>query len=184
MNTQKNFPKIQLIISMILLLVSVSLFYIFNRALKINNEETQLIEKEWQNEVVRRDEIRQLEYSVKIIEKERAQLETHFAQSSDIVPFLDTIEGLATKVNAKAEVTSVDIMKDKVGLMVGMKASGTFSGLYKFITLLENSPYELEFIGMNMIKKSGLDNVVSKNVKAPEWDVVLRIRLLNFVVSN
>ncbi|MCX6752041.1 MAG: hypothetical protein NTZ87_00870 [Candidatus Nomurabacteria bacterium] len=173
MKIPSNFPKIPFLLSIIFLIFSCFLFSFFYRAIDNNNKESQIGEEKWQNEASRRDEIRTFDSSVKIIEEERAELETHFAKSSDVVPFLDTIEGLASKVSAKAEITSVDILADNTGLLVGMKASGTFSSLYKFLTLLENSPYELEFDGMSMLKETA--SGVSK------WNVTFQVKLLSFI---
>ena len=38
---------------------------------------------------------------------------------------------------------------------MAIKASGSFEALYKFLTLLENSPYELDFISMDIQKLGG-----------------------------
>ena len=177
---QNNFPKIPLFLSAIFFCISLFVFLFFYREIKNNNKESQNQNIQWQTEALRRDEIKALDYSVQIIKDERAQLETHFAQSSDIVPFLDTIEGLALKVDTKAEVVSVDILEDHSGLMVGMKASGTFEGLYKFLTLLENSPYELEFISIDLKKETGSD-ASNKNVEVSKWAAIFKIKLLSFI---
>ena len=180
MNTQNNFPKIPLFLSILFFCVSFSVFLFFFKAIDNNNKELQSKELEWQTETHKRDEIKTLDNSVKIIEGDKVQLETHFAQSSDIVPFLDTIEGLAPEASVTSEVTSVNISGDQTGLYVSMKTSGTFEGLYKFLTLLENSPYELEFISLDMHKETVVA-VENKNVKIPQWDAVLKIELLSFV---
>lgn len=177
---QNNFPKIPLLISAIFFLFSLAIFVFLYKITNNNNQQSYLRETEWQNEEYKRNEIKTLDNSVKKIEQERLQLETHFAQGSDIVPFLDTIEGFAPKAGVKAEVSSVDALKDHSGLMVGMKASGTFNNLYKFLTLLENSQYELEVVGMNMNQEPGGD-VVDKKVLIPKWGVVFKIKLLSFV---
>ena len=178
---QNNFPKIPLLLSVIFFICSSLVFLFFYKATNDNNQKSQSKEGEWQSEKLKHDEMKTVDHSLKIIEKERAQLETHFAQSSDIVPFLDTIEKLAPKAGVKAEVASVDILTDRTGLMVGMKASGTFGGLYKFLALLENSPYEIEFISMDMQKETELGGVESKNVSFLKWDVIFKIKLLSFV---
>ena len=178
---KNNFPKTSFLISLLSFCVFLFIFVSFYRAINNNNKESELKELKWQKEALKRDEIRSLDNSIEIIKDERAQLETYFAKSSDIVPFLDTIERLATKVSAKAEVTSVDILKDHTGLMVGMKASGTFSGLYRFLTLLENSPYELEFASVEMHKESGASGATGKGVATLKWNAVLKIKLLSFV---
>ncbi len=155
-------------------------FFFFYRAINSNNEESRLKEGQWQNEAKRRDNIKTLDNSVKIIAGERAQLESHFAQSSDIVPFLDTIEGLAPLAGVKAEVTPpLNILEDHSGLVVGMKASGTFTGIYKFLTLLENSPYELEFVAVGINRESVLDTS-GKNAAPLKWNAVFKIKLLSF----
>lgn len=177
---QSNFPKIQLFLSVIFLIFSCLLFLFFYREVNNKNIESQLKEMQLQKETRRRDEIKALNNSVKIIEEEKTKLETHFAKSSDVVPFLDTIEALAVKVGAKAEVVSVDILKDNTGLLVGMSAGGDFEGLYKFLTLLENSSYELEFVTLDINRKIAL-SAVNKSVIISEWNAVLKIKLLSFV---
>ena len=99
------------------------------------------------------------------------------------MPFLDTVEGLAPKAGVKAEVTSVDVLSNSNGLVVGMKASGTFNGLYKFLILLENSPYELEFISMNMQSETvvTVSNTEDKNALVPKWNTAFKIKLLSFL---
>ena len=75
-------------------------------------------EKEWQTEANRRNEIKTLNDSVKMIE-EKIRLETHFAKKKKVptlFPFLDTIEGLAPKVSVETEVSAVDVAEDHSGL--------------------------------------------------------------------
>ncbi|OGI62721.1 hypothetical protein A2818_02715 [Candidatus Nomurabacteria bacterium RIFCSPHIGHO2_01_FULL_40_12] len=169
---QNNFPKMPLLFSFLFLLFSCLVFFYFYREIDDNNTAYLLAEQAWHNETLRRDEIKALERSIKTIEKEKVQLETHFAQGSDIVPFLDTIEGLGSQTGIIAEVVAVDISEDQTGLLVGMKVSGSFEGLYKFLTLLENSPYELEFVAFNIRKENSQDAV---------WDAIFQIKLLSFV---
>ncbi len=177
---QGNFPKIPILLSIIFFLFS--LFILFSLFGETNNnaQKSQLKESEWQTETLRREEIKALDHSVRIIEEERRQLETHFAQSSDIVPFLDIIEGLASKVGAEVEITSVDILTDRTGLAVGMKVSGAFNSLYRFLTLLEDSPYELELTGMDMHRETEI-NIDGKSVKISKWSGVFKVKLLSFI---
>lgn len=177
---QNKFSKMPLFLSILFLGISLFFFLYLFRKTNENNQKLQIAENEWQREILRRDEIKMLDRSVKIIEGERAQLETHFAQSSDVVPFLDSIERLAVSAGTKAEVVSVNILGDHTGLLVGMKASGNFESLYKFLTLLENSSYELDFVSMDMSKEVGVD-VTDKNVKISKWDVVFKMKLLSFI---
>jgi hypothetical protein len=175
-----KFPVIQLLFSVIFLGFLLFAFSYFYKAINNNNIIAQTKEKEWQAEKMRREEMDTLDRSVKMIEKDKNELETHFARSSDIVPFLDFIEGLAPKASVKAEVVAVDISKDRTALVVGMKASGTFNSLYKFLTLLENSPYELEF-NTTEIHKEGVSEVEGKSITNPNWNMMFTFKLLSFV---
>jgi translation initiation factor IF-2 len=177
---KNNFLKISLFISIIffvfLSVVSVFLY----REIKNNNQKTRQNIIKWQAEASRREEITSLNHSLQKITDERTQLENHFAKSSDVVPFLDTLEKLAPKVGALAEVDSVDTPADNIGLMVGLKTSGSFEAIYKFLTLLENSPYELNILSMDMHKME-VGDVSSKNIKNSKWEAVFKIQLLSFV---
>src|SRR6185369_7104981 len=156
MKPQNYYPKTSLVLSLLFLCVSLVAYFYAYKTINSNDAETRTKEEAWDKEAQRSEEIRQLDNSIRIISDERAALETHFARSSDVVPFLDTTEALAPTVGTKAEVTSVEILKDHSGLLVGMKAEGTFQGLYKFITLIENSQYEIEFVGMNIKRQDPL----------------------------
>ncbi len=179
--------KIQLFVSMILFVFSCLAFFFLFREIRIKNKASEEKLTEWKTEFNHRDEIKSLNNSIKIVENEKALLETHFAQSSNIVPFLDTIEGLATKVDVKAEITSVEILKSGAGLVVGVKSLGYFDAMYKFINLLENSPYELEFISFDIQKQASASvslidkGATTKTSKIPQWSGVFKIKLLSFI---
>lgn len=176
----KKFKKTPLFISVILLIFSCSVFLFLYKKIGDNKKIAEETQTKWQIEATRRDEIRSLERSIKDIDEERNLLESHFAQSSNVVPFLDTIEQLALEAKARSEITSVDILKNKKGLSVMVKASGSFESIYKFLTLLENSPYELEFVSAN-IQNLSARTVSDKKGIVPQWEAVFNIQLLSFV---
>jgi len=176
---KSTIPKKPIIISAILLCITLLGFLYFYRGIDSKNKESQQMETAWQTEALRREEIRTLDNSIKAIEPERAALDTHFAQSSDVVPFLDTLEALAPRASVKTEVTSVDIATDHSGLLVGLKATGSFEGLYKFLNLLENSPYELDFVSMDF--QQDQINATNKTPQAQNWSMVLNVKLISFV---
>ncbi len=176
---KSNFPKMSLLVSFTFLLILSVSFFAAYKTIGNNHEESKSKEDEWSRESLRLDEIKALARSIKIIEGERVQLETHFARSSDVVPFLDSIEEMARKVSATAEVTSVDVAEDKKTLVVGMKASGSFGNLYRLLTLLENSPYALEFLGVDL--RTGAGSTEEGDKATPRWEVLFKMKLLSFV---
>lgn len=168
-----NSKKIPIFISIFSLIFFCYAFYFLYNEIEKNNIITKEINIEMQKQMNRFDELRSLDRGIKMVEKEKTELETHFIQSSNLVPFLDTIEGLALKVGATAETVSVDISPDNLNLLVGLKARGSFTSLYKFLTLLENSPYELEFTSLD-ISKEMIQNT-------SKWEAKIKIKLISFI---
>jgi hypothetical protein len=111
---------------------------------------------------------------------DRALLESHFIKSSDVVPLLNIIENLAKESGISAQIDSVDAKTDNTGLTVGLKVSGGFEAIYKFLTLLENSPYVLDFVSMD-IHKILSPVVVDKSVSNASWEAIFQIQLLSFI---
>lgn len=179
-NNFQKFKKVPLFISIIFLLLSFSVFLILYMQIQNNNKKSEQAEIAWQDEANRRNEMKALDRSLKIIEEEKALLETHFLKSSDVVSLLDMVEKLASEAGAKAEVSLVDLLKDNAGLVVEMKASGRFEAVYKFLTLLENSPYELNFILIDM-QKLGEEAGSDKKAAVSLWSATFRVRLLSFI---
>jgi hypothetical protein len=170
--------KKSLIFSIIFFLFSCFIFIFLYKNINKIKETLQIAQEKLQVETSQRDNIESLINSVKVIEPERILLENHFIKSSDIVPFLDTIEKLARNVEVNAEVISVDLPKDNPSMIVEMKAVGNFESIYKLITLLENSQYETEFVSVNIQNSNTGDLLISKN---PQWSAILRIKLLSYI---
>ncbi|MFA6586000.1 MAG: hypothetical protein WCS86_02455 [Candidatus Paceibacterota bacterium] len=169
LNQKKSF-----IFSVIFFVCSVLGFFFLYGIINDKKESTLLAQETWQIESSKRNDVRSLINSVKTTAGERALLDTYFIRSSNVVPFLDTIERLAKEVNVGAEVTSVDIAKDNSSLLVGMKATGGFQMIYKFINLLENSQYILEFISVD------IQNSSTTVGKTSQWTADFKIKLLSF----
>ena len=121
-----------------------------------------------------RDETASVSRFLGEIKEAKAELEAHFAASSDVVPFLDAVERLAPLAGAEAEVALLNVLPDKTSLLVEVKAVGAFPELYKFMLLLENSPYEIEFSAASF-------RAVGNEASPEEWSAVFRIKLLSFL---
>jgi hypothetical protein len=176
-NISKKGP---LILSSIFFLILCFIFFFVYKEIDKNNKASEEAQRVWQTEVARRDEIKSFDHSMKEIEQEQALLETHFAKTSDIVPFFDILENTASLAGVKAEISTVDVLKDATGLVVGVKTSGSFSAIYKFLTLLENFPYELEIISVDL-RQVDQSDISEKQVTNPKWDAVFKVKLLSFI---
>ena len=171
------FKKIPLIISILFLFFSLFVFSFVYKETNKNNILGEEASMNFEKEKNRRDKIKSVDTLIKSIKNDQALVENHFTSGSGVVPFLDNIEGLAPKVGAEAEISSIDILSgDTSGLVVEVKVSGSFSSIYRFLNLLENSPYELDFISMNI-------NIAEKTekIKTYKWEGNFKMKLLSFI---
>jgi len=177
---KNNFQKILLLVSGISFLLFSFAFVFSYQKINEHNQKRQQDEVILQTETYRRDNIKALNIALQKIAPERALLENHFIKSSDIVPFLNIIEKLAREVGVSAQIDSVNAKIDNTELTVDLRATGRFETIYKFLTLLENSPYELDFLFMD-IHKLSLSDSSGKNIKDSNWEAVFKIQLLSFI---
>jgi hypothetical protein len=164
-----------MIIIGLFLCIAVVSFVMLYKKIQANHKLASETESQWQAEIEHQKTVRTLVRSVDNIKEERERFETHFAKSSDIVPFLDTIEGLAEKASAKATIDKVDITADPVGLLITIHASGSFESIYKFMRLLENSSYELAILDFELKKSFTQTNPMIT------WEASLTVNVVSFI---
>ncbi len=202
-----NSNKKYLVFSFLALSIAGVLYYFLYQKIKTNNEATTQAELSWHIETIRQNDLRELDRSLKIISEEQDVFNSHFANSVDIVPFLDTLEKLASEVGSEAEVFSVEQVAyeantqktkssddedteekpatnvsntPKTSLLVGLRAAGSFSSIYKFVKLLENSPYEIKVVSFS-VEKEPESFVLLNKVEVPKWRAIIKIRLISFI---
>ena len=145
-----------------------------------NNQSAESGTITWRTETERRSEINSLNSALGQVVNDRISLESHFVQSSNVVPFLNTIEQLGPSVGATIQITAVDTGTNKNQLIVSLVAKGSFEQIYKFLTLLENSPYEINFTSMDL-HRIVAPTVSTKNTQNTEWEADFQIQLLSFI---
>lgn len=173
----KKTRNIIIFCSVIFFALSILVFvFVYTQTIKIN-QKAKDISLEFGKEETRRNEIKALNNTVKSIEVERTLLDGHFAYKGNVVPFLDNLEDLASAVGAKASIISADEAKDVSVLSINLEAEGSFSSIYKFLTLLENSQYSITIDSMDLSKTPSLD--VDSAVSL--WEINLKIRLISYI---
>lgn len=180
---KKNFIALAFIA---FLLFAIAFWFLYHEIQKKNNDSEKVL-TEWQIEDSRRTEIKTIMKSVNSIQANNEIINTHFANGSNLVPFLDTIDSFAPQVGAEDEIISVDILPETKELIVGIKVLGSFESVYRFLTLLENSPYEIKFLAVDIQKVSSTQggNTVGaeseKKGKVYSWEGLFKIKLLTFI---
>jgi len=175
-----NPKKLQIPLSALLFLGLMFLYVFIYQETKKNNKEAYEVNVKLKDQEQKNISLLSLNKSIESIKKDEELLNTHFAHSGDIVPFLDTIEGLARKVGTEAEITSVDALPENSGLIINLKATGSFEKLYTLITLLENSTYKLEFTFLDM-QKEDTGAIDTKDKKKSLWQANFKVKLLTFL---
>jgi hypothetical protein len=176
---QSSSSKKLLIVSLVFMIGSFAVFFLLYLKIDKSNIEANQLSVDSQVEMAKRRSLDSLDNLVKKIDKERTMLDTHFAQSRDIVPFLDMIDSSGVSAGVKSNVSTINTLEDKSAVLVEVKAIGSFANIYKFLGLLENSSYELEFASMDLLKE-GAEEVESKKV-VPVWVANFKIKLLSFI---
>lgn len=178
-----SFEKIPLLFSILMLVLASFAFVALYLEINDNNRVAEKAMMDWKSELKRREDIKSLDRTLKSVAKEKLSFESHFAENSDIVPFLNTIEKIAGSVGTSIEITSVETPQESEVLLVESKSKGSFESLYKFLLLLENSPYELEitYAYMNRPSPGGSSGEPGKPLPAPQWELILKFKLLSFV---
>lgn len=170
----KNKQIIFLIGSILFFCFSCASFYLLFMQINNTQNKVKLAEIEWQDEENRRESIKSLDRLIKKIEKEKQVLDSHFVKTADVVSFLDFFEQSGILVGAKAEVSSVNLSTEGNAILVDLNTIGTFEALYKYITLLENAPYELEILSFSFNTTTEISGLT------PAWNANLKIKLLSF----
>lgn len=171
---QFDYSKNKHIIFSFLFLLIAILICIF-LYIETNNlqEKIAVSNEKWQNENIKRNNAQALAEFLEKVKDKKDSLESHFVRSSDIVPVLGTIENLALRTGSIMEVISVNLSKDGNYLELMLKAEGNFESLYKFMLLLENSPYQVSISNFGLL----LSNAEPEKGKLPMWTANLSISL-------
>lgn len=170
----RKFKKVPFALSLVFVALSCTLLFLVFQKIDENKTKFRATELEWQKEASRRLELKSLGILLRQTTAERAEIGSHFARPSNVVPFLDSVEEMARSVGADPEVVAVETPPGSSDLFVVVRADGRFESIYKFIELLENSPYELEFTLLN-IERKNLDDT------GAEWGAYLKMKLLSYL---
>ena len=151
------------------------LFFYLHKGIRRNEQVFMDAQSAWQREEQRLAEIRSIDRSIGMVQEEKLEFESHFANSLDIVPFLDDLEALARQAGAFAEVTSVKERPGDIGLDVSLRANGKFDAIYKMLRLIENSHYEIKVISSDM----QIDSIAGP--ESSDWRAVFQLRLITYL---
>lgn len=176
-NHRKKFPKIPLIVSLLFFTVSFSAFLFLYQQVQKQKTEAETIRLEAQNKETQIENARLLTNFLEETASAQQELERHFVYQDDVVPLLRFIENIGFRVGGQAEVVGVEVTVDGQELFVESVVKGNFDAAYKFITLLENAPYKVEFLSVEM-------KTILGDESSGGWRGDIRMKVISFVPES
>jgi len=178
---KKNQTKNKLFFSIIFLCLAVFSFvfvyFKINESHNFNKEYLVVLEKEYYS----KQELKALNNSIDLLKERKNFLEKYFAFSSNIVPFLDFLEGSAKKTGNRIEISLVDIPEKENNLIVEMKAEGSFESIYRFLKVLEHAPYQIDFLSFSFSNVSLNEETLEAKEFKNKWEILIKLKLMTFV---
>lgn len=115
-------------------------------------------------------------------EGERDTLSSYFVDSTNVVQFIETIEGFAAPTATRLEITNVEVVKEKKTLSLSILATGQFQNVYHLVRMLETMPVEISFSRLSLSRAGdGVEapaGAVSNGL--PLWNAAIDIELISF----
>lgn len=172
--SEKPFRTSSLIFSLTLiaaLLMCVVYAYLFD-VIKKTGEGNASLERETVTLEGQASQVGELKRSLAVIQERRPVLVSYFIDATDIVPFLETIEGYGRQTNVTTKFNTFTFKKSPDMLAVSMVADGSFTDLYHFMALLEAAPYEINMTNVDVQAQipKGLDPATVKNSAPAVWE--------------
>ncbi len=174
----KPFKKTTLILasSLVVMLLSLGMYIWFFLAVKESTVQTGIIQDAVSVLQTQEEESEKLKKNVTNTTEQQKILSSYFIDMNDPVSFFDTIEGYGNSVGVKTVFNTVEVKSEKPELNASLVASGTFSGIYQFLTLLETAPYEFVITRVNLQSSVpiGLEPV-GKGVHTTGWEAQISL---------
>lgn len=180
----KPFKKTTLIllISLFGMLAAAALYTSFFIAVKNSTVKTALIQDEVSVLQTQEAESEKLKKNVANTTEQQKILASYFIDMNDPVSFFDTIEGYGTSVGVKTVFNNVEIKTGKPELDAVISVSGSFSGVYKFVSLLETAPYEFAItrVDLEASVPTGLEPV-GKGPHTSGWEAKIYLAVKSII---
>jgi len=174
-----------LVLTSILLFVSLFTYLYFFWVIKRSNENISLLQKEVIRLEIQESEIDKLKKNLASTKENQEKLSSYFIDINNPVPFFEVVEGYGRGAGVKTVFNDVTLKKDPYRLDAGLTATGSFSGIYRFLQILESAPYEFSITKLNLqrVVPLGLEQLGAKP-SLPEWEARILISVVSITKSK
>ncbi len=116
------------------------------------------------------EQVNKLNDTLRIAEENYSKIKPMFINSNSMVDFIEDMESLAESAGVSLEIKGVRFDEKQNKPVFTMALAGSFSDIYHYTVLLENTIYKVEFDGVDIGESSSGDI----------WREVLELKLLSF----
>jgi Tfp pilus assembly protein PilN len=134
-----------------------------------------LLQSQTQVLETQQSEVDQLKKNLAATQVSQQTLQSYFIDASDIVPFLETLEGYGKNANVVVKYQTVQIAGSPAELEVALTADGSFVDVYRFIASLEAAPYEFSITSATVESQGPNPDPNAKGPQVITWDAAINL---------
>lgn len=164
-----------------LLTVFIGVYSYLYLQIKYKNTKASILIQEIKEETTKQEELARLKRTISATNADREKLSSHFVLGSKAVGFLETIEGYGKTARTTLSITTADIDTEHNTFKITLIAKGTFTEVYHYLQLLENTPYQFQF---NKITFDHGSATTGTEAGAPSvWNLNVGFTLISFIAE-
>ncbi len=167
--------------AVIFALCALFLYGRFFFVVKSSTENTAALQEQVSSLEAQEAEVDKLKKNFAATKEQQQTLSSYFIDMNNPVPFFETIEAYGKGTGAKVAFDSVAMQKNPGKLDAVITASGSFSGIYDFLALLEAAPYEFSIASVD-IQSIAPDTASAEKGMAAGWQA--HVALTVFSVTD
>jgi hypothetical protein len=128
----------------------------------------------------RLNNVRSLGALLKDIEKDTEKISATFLNSETIVKFIEELESINQKTgtNLLVRVINLPNQSETKAPYFEFQIRGSFRGLFQYLILLENVPYQITIDRVNLTRPTAEE--LDKNEKIGNWRADFKVTLLSY----
>jgi hypothetical protein len=179
---KKNHTILKLIFSIIVTILAIGLLVLFLRIIKNKDQNISIIISTLQEKMKEKDDAAIFAEKVTEIKLLQDSISGHFVDSNKIDTFVGYLEEIGSNLGAEVSVNNIEIPpKTKNLISLKLSISGTFEGVMKTITFLENIPYQINITQIYLNKE--IQESVQVNIEDKKEDIIQSVPIWQADVS-
>lgn len=159
----KNRTNLIFFISTIVMVASVATFIFFFKVVENKNKHTSATLVTLANKIVKKENSQMLKDTIDQVYLTKESVGKHFVDSNEIDSFIDYLEGLGKDSGTEVNVQDFKISEENKNILsVRLLSRGSFSNVIRFLTLIENTQYQVSISKTTLEKQSEVLNIDPK----------------------